>query len=75
MEAFNTAKIPIEHKRNEEILYLYTGGKYELSQDYKIWYAPIWHLWSAERVEQNIKDCYGPAPIAEETSVNPVNPG
>ena len=36
LEAFSTIKILIEDKRNEEILYLYTGGKYALSQDYKI---------------------------------------
>ena len=35
LEAVNTIKILIEREENEEVLALYGGGRYVLSQEYK----------------------------------------
>ena len=45
LEEVNTIKILIERKENEEVLVLYGGGRYVLSQEYKNWYGPIWQSW------------------------------
>ena len=39
LEAVSTIKILIEREENEEVLALYGGGWYVLSQEYKNWYA------------------------------------
>lgn len=49
-------------KKNEELLVLCIGGRYVLLQDYKKWYASIWHSGSPERREQHIKDFQVAAP-------------
>ena len=41
LEAVNTIKILIEREGNKEVLPLYGGGRYVLTQKYKDWYAPI----------------------------------
>ena len=41
LEAVNTIKILIEREGNKEVLPLYGGGRYVLTQEYKDWYAPI----------------------------------
>ena len=71
LEAVNTIKILIE--REEEVLALYGGGRYVLSQEYKNWYAPIWHSWTPERRERHINDFRAAAPTLEQTFVKPVN--
>ena len=43
LEAVNTIKILIEREENEEVLALYGGGRYVLSQEYRNCYAPKWH--------------------------------
>ena len=73
LEAVNTIKILIE--REEEVLALYGGGRYVLSQEYKNWYAPIWHSWTPERRERHINDFRAAAPTLEQTFVKPVNAG
>ena len=73
LEAVNTIKILIE--REEEVLALYGGRRYVLSQEYKNWYAPIWHSWTPERRERHINDFRAAAPTLEQTFVKPVNAG
>ena len=75
LEAVNTIKILIERKEKEEVLGLYGGGRCVLSQEYKNWYAPIWHSWTPERRERHINDFRAAAPTLEQTFVKPVNAG
>ena len=74
LEAVNTIKILIEREK-EEVLALYGGGRYVLSQEYKNWYAPIWHSWTPERRKRHINDFRAVAPTLEQTFVKPVNAG
>ena len=66
-------KILIEREENEEVLALYGGGRYVLSQDDKNWYAPIWYSWTPERRERHINDFR--AATLKQTFVKPVNAG
>ena len=75
LEAVNTIKILIEREENEKVLALYGGGRYVLSQEYKNWYAPIWHSWTPDRKERHIKDFRAAAPTLEQTFVKPVSAG
>ena len=74
LEAVNTLKILIEREK-EEVLALYGGGRYVLSQEYKNWYAPIWYSWTPERRMRHINDFRAAAPTLEQTFVKPVNAG
>ena len=60
-------KALIERKENEEVLALYGGGRYMLWEEYKIWYAPVWH--------SRINDFQAAAPVVEQTFVRPLNAG
>ena len=71
LEAVNTIKILIELKENEEVLALYGGDRYVLSQEYRNWYAPNWHSWR----ERHINNFRAAAPTLEQTFVKPVNAG
>ena len=71
LEAVNTIKILIELKENEEVLALYGGDRYLLSQEYRNRYAPKWHSWR----EQHINSFRDAAPTLEQTFVKPVNAG
>ena len=71
LEAVNTIKVLIELKENEEVLALYGGDRYVLSQEYRNWYAPKWHSWR----EQHINNFRDAPPTLEQTFVKPVNAG
>ena len=65
----------IDREENEEVLALYGGGRYVLSQEHKNWYAPMWHSWTPEKRKQHISDFRAAAPTLELTFVRPVNDG
>ena len=75
LDVVNTIQILMEREENEEVLALYGGGTYVLSQEYKNWYAPIWRSWTPERRKWHISKFRAAAPPLEQTFVKPVNAG
>ena len=73
LEAPVAIKILLERQVNEEVLALYGGGRYVLSQDYQNYYAPIWHSLSQERRERHIQYIRTVALTVEQTFGKPVN--
>ena len=68
-------KILIDCEENEEMLALYGGGRYVLSQEYKNWYSPIWHSWTSDSREGCINDFWAAAPTLEPAFVQLLNAG
>lgn len=74
-QVFNSIETVLECKKNEEALVFYRGGKYLLSQDFKSYYAPIWHSMFPESREQHTKGLRDAAvtTAVEQTFANPMN--
>ena len=75
LEAPVAIKILLERQVNEEVLALYVGGRYVLSQDYQNYYATIWHSLSQERRERHIQYIRTVALTVKQTFGKPVNAG
>ncbi len=75
LEAVNTINSLVKREENEELLALYGAGNYVLSQQYKNWFAPMWHSWSPERRQRYAKNFRLAQPTIESTFVKPANPG
>ena len=75
LEAVNTINSLVKREENDELLALYGAGNFVLSQQYKNWFAPMWHSWSSERRQRYAKDFRLAQPTIETTFVKPANPG
>ena len=74
-DAVRTINELIKREEKQEVMALYGGGDYALSQPYQNWYAPNWHSWDEDRREKYLEKFRAAKPCLESTFVKPANSG
>ena len=75
IDAVNTIKTLINRESNQEMLSIYGGDKYVLSQSYRNWFTERWHSWDDGKKQHHLQKFRSAKPSIEETFHKPANAG